>query len=642
MVSPAVVSAKDGIVKQVADGKVKLPALGTGAGRQVVGISGGTLTASRVGPLPSSGDIRDEEADAANPNDIATLAISQGTLGCRTRNTDGDVRVNQDCTFRRQAEEIVKVNPSDTRNLIAGQNDSRIGYNKCGFDYSFDGGQHWGDGQPPFYQRENHPENDGPNPFNPNRNTILGGPGTAHTYDAGSDPALAFDSSGHAFYSCVLFDVNSNAGAVLVTQSPQGAGGSFYDNVAAGSVPPGAKPSASTKRFVVVEDNGNDAGTRIVVHDKEFITADAFSGSPNRDVVYVTWTVFIFDVSCINPDTNPGGFCEAPIYGSMSTDHAQTWSTPEEISGSSPLCFQGNAFDPSRPATSCDIDQGSDPQPMPNGNLVVPFFNQNTAVDNPNWQQLAVVCHPTGSSPAGTAHLNCAAPNLVGFDVAAGEPLCDFGRGPEECVPGPWIRTNDFPRVALDAGTNGNSLYVVWQDYRHGEYDIQISRSNDGGKTWKEGGTVNGQRGFDFYEPAVAVGSENAAAASFYRSDRVPNENSTPAGGFAPGMPGVQVASNHSSYWLAGRQQPDKNAATPFSAARVSPFFAPPDGNQIGFNGDYSGLAAFNKTAYPIWSDTRNSVIVTSPSQGVVHDEDVFITAHPIPNGGGGDEDQQR
>jgi len=122
-------------------------------------------------------DFREEEADAASGTDIQQLKISQGTLGCRARNTDGNVRVNQDCTFRRQAEELIKINPSDSSNIIAGQNDSRVGYNKCGFDYSFDSGKHWGDGIPPFYQKENRPENDLPfanGSTNPNTNTIVG------------------------------------------------------------------------------------------------------------------------------------------------------------------------------------------------------------------------------------------------------------------------------------------------------------------------------------------------------------------------------------------------------------------------------------------------------------------------------------
>ncbi len=227
-------------------------------------------------------DIRAEEADAASGANTGgvDLGVSARTLGCRARNGDSNVWVNQDCTFRRQAEEIIKFNPADPQNLIAGQNDSRIGFNKCGFDYSFNGGKTWGDGIPPAFQHLNNPAGQ-ESGFgkDPNRNTILGGPGTLHTYDAGSDPALAFDSQGRAFYSCVMFDINSNASGLYVTEAPQGAGGAFYNNIPAAGRP-----------FIVVEDNNPN-----VFHDKNFIAADIFAASPNRDNVYVTWTVFRFD-----------------------------------------------------------------------------------------------------------------------------------------------------------------------------------------------------------------------------------------------------------------------------------------------------------------------------------------------------------
>ncbi len=626
---PTGASAEQSAVRAAASGKAATIQAGK-VSRRAPTISPGTLAAARF-VIDDLAEQREEEADAASDElSPAELGVSPETLGCRIRNTNGNVRVNQDCTFRRQAEESIEINPSDPTNLIAGQNDSRIGYNKCGFDYSFDSGAHWGDGIPPFYQRENHPELDGPTAANPNRNTILGGQGTAHTYDAGSDPAIAFDSAGRAFFSCVLFDVHSNASGLLVTQSPEGAGGAFYDNV-----------SATGRPFVVVEDNAPLDAHALVFHDKEFITADFHAGSPNRDNVYVTWTVFVFDKNCALPPRNEASYCSSPIFGSMSTNHGVTWSTPEEISGSSSLCSFGNFFDRRRSFNACDFDQGSDPITMPNGDLAVIFNNGNTAAGNPNSQQLGVVCHPTGSSTAGTAHLNCGAPNKVGDDVVVGEPQCNFGRGPEECIPGPWIRTNDFPRIGADP-TN-NALYAVWQDYRNAEYDIQISRSVNGGLTWSASGTVNPPTtpGTDHYMPAVDIGTGNAVAVSYYKSDRVANENTTPAAGFTPCPPPVflppttpcqdDVQNKPSSYWLSGRAQAAPTVATPFVEVKVSPDFAPPDGAQAGFNGDYSGLAVTGTTAHPVWSDTRNSAAVTSPTQGVIHDEDIFTDARPIP-----------
>jgi hypothetical protein len=64
-----------------------------------------------------------------------------------------------------------------------------------------------------------------------------------------------------------------------------------------------------------------------------------------------------------------------------------------------------------------------------------------------------------------------------------------------------------------------------------------------------------------------------------------------------------------------------------------SPVFAPPDGIQAGFNGDYSGLVINqDEEAHPIWSDTRNSDPF-APANGVVHDEDVFTAKANLPEG---------
>jgi hypothetical protein len=567
---------------------------------------------------PSSQDIRNEESDASagaalNIGDIQT---GKGTIGCSERDSSprlGNTRVNQDCTFRRQAEEKIVYNPSRPDNLLAGQNDSRVGFNQCGISFSTDNGAHWGDMLPPFRQKINDPKGQAPSTVNPNNNTILGGAGTGHTYDAASDPAPAFDSMGRGFFSCVAFDNFSNASMVFVAESPLNAQGSFFYNI-----------PTDSHEFIVVEDNSPE-----VTHDKEFIAADTFAGSPNRDNIYATWTVFRFSTSCGPQPAKIEQFCSSPIFGSMSTDHGHTWSTPEEISGSSgSLCFFGNFFDPNRSGNACDFDQGSEPTALSNGKLAVVFNNGNTAATNPNAQQLSVLCSPAGSSAAGTAHLNCAAPVKVGDDVVADEPLCDFGRGPEECVPGPFIRTNDFPRIAVSK-SNGN-LYSVWQDYRNGEYDIQMARSRDGGATWSNSTTINPDSGLDHYFAAVDLApifGPDRVGVSYYRSERIPGENRTPVGGFAPGQPGVQAAL--SDYVLAGGTGLD--APYPFTV--LSPVFAPPDGVQAGFNGDYSGLTINrDNQAHPIWSDTRNADPYT-PNNGVVHDEDVFTTTIALPSG---------
>lgn len=618
------------MLQKAAKGRLKAPVLtmkapdGRTVTRTLPFISDDTIQTAQDALRVGSGDERLEGADASPdiPNsDFGDIGGAKETLGCAKRDNHGNDRVNQDCSFRRQAETDITYNPADPKNLVGGQNDSRVGYNQCGIDFSTDNGNSWGDLLPPFRQHENAPEFDGPSDANPNNNTIAGDPGTFHTYDAGSDPANAVDSQGRAYFSCVIFDVFSNASGLYVTQSPLGADGSFYFNV------PSSISGNPTKRFLVVEDN-----SPIVFHDKNMISADRYKSSPNRDNVYVTWTVFKFGSQCLGGTDTAPTFCESPIFGSMSTDHGLTWSTPEEISGAADaLCSFGNFFDPNASPHACNFDQGSYSVALPNGDLEVIFNNGNTAANNPNAQQLGVHCHPSGSSPAGTAHLNCVAPAKVGDDVVHGEPACDFGRGPEECIPSAYIRTNDFPRITKD-NTQNNHLYAVWQDYRHGEFDIQLSMSTDGGLTWHEQGTVNPDTGLDHYMPATDQSPDKGDrnGVSYYRSGRVPNENTSPEDGFTPGRD-AGVKEGDSDYVVAGGTAGN----TPYDFKVVSPVFAPPDGAQAGFNGDYSGFTINRgEEGHPLWSDTRNADPYT-PANGVVHDEDVFTDNVPLPNGKG-------
>ena len=184
LVGPGI-SADSGSVLEKVNGH---PALDTG--KAVSHFSGG---------LEVTFDERAVAADVQSsigsdtPPDATASAV-----GCANRGSLTNPRLNQDCTLRRQAEEQVAVNPTDSTNVIAGQNDSRVGFNKCGFDYSLNGAKTWGDDLPPFFQHL----------------SLLG-----HTYDAASDPALTFDGTGTAWFSCVLFDVNSNASGLAVVPS---------------------------------------------------------------------------------------------------------------------------------------------------------------------------------------------------------------------------------------------------------------------------------------------------------------------------------------------------------------------------------------------------------------------------------------
>ena len=117
----------------------------------------------------------------------------------------------------------------------------------------------------------------------------------------------------------------------------------------------------------------------------------------------------------------------------------------------------------------------------------------------------------------------------------------------------------------------------------------------------------------------------------------MPNENTIPSGGFgcpagttttAPFTCSAGAPAN-TDYVLAGGTGDD----TPYAFKVVSPACSPPDRIQSGFNGDYSGLTINKGTdAHPIWSDARN-VDLYAPTNGVVHDEDIFTDDIGLPNG---------
>jgi hypothetical protein len=372
--------------------------------------------------------------------------------------------------------------------------------------------------------------------------------------------------------------------------SPPGANGSYFSDI-----------GPRTRVGIVAEDNNPG-----VFHDKESLAADSYEHSPNRDNVYVVWTNL----------PGVGEELAGQIYGSMSTDHGRTWSTPEPIGGSSEaLCAVGGNGQARASGFDCDRSYAPAPAVLPDGNLVVVFFNRNVAGEDARY--LAVRCRPRGVSPVGSARLNCGAPVKVGDARRAAEPTCDFGV-PLECVPGPYVVLEDDPNVAVQRA-NGH-LYVVWHDYRNGEYDIQLTRSFDGGATWSPSVTVNPDRGLDHYLPAVAAAAGangDRVGVSYYRSGRIVSENTPPDGGFVQGSDGAGSAL--SDYALAGG---GSTTALPWTFTVVSPAFEPPD--QATFIGDYTGLAITpDGRAHPIWADTRN----TNPyaaTDGWTRDLDLF------------------
>ena len=195
------------------------------------------------GPLPSPG---------------TTTSTSSG----------GNVDVSNECGP--QSETYIALNPANTKNLAAGSNEifrlPMRGYS------STDGGKSWSGVDLPLPP-------------------AIG----ANGVDFGSDPSLAFDSFGNAYYSYIVVFFSQGFSAINGTEmavAKSTDGGKTYPNVTFFSFNGG-------------QDHFND---------KPMITTDNAPGSPFRDSVYVAW------------DAALGGSASGGIRLARSTDGGATFS----------------------------------------------------------------------------------------------------------------------------------------------------------------------------------------------------------------------------------------------------------------------------------------------------------------------------
>ena len=571
--------AKGGDQNVVPKNKVLARALDIENGKAVLRkgeqkVSSGALYAV----LAASGQLAVRADQAGAKGNKPPKAQRGETLGCTNTYKNGgteNIRVNQDCSLRRQAESVIAIDPTDLDNLIAGQNDSRLGFNKCGYAFSFDGGKTWGDMVPPFYQ-------------------FINDDGT--TFDACSDPTATFDADGNAYVGGVLFMIAYADSAFVVAKSNTDIGGAFYHTPAQLSF----QEYRDVPLGVVANDNDPN-----IFNDKEFIVADASNTSPKKNNVYATWTRF--DTSGCSTTGNP---CHSPIYFSQSTDGGASWSTGIEISGANAaLCTVASG---ETNANACDQDQGSHPIVGADGTIYVAFGNGNTPNLGEN-QHLMVKCPSTADCSNAAGWI---APTKIGDDIGkqpVGPVAATACPGGRQCLPPNGYRIDDFVWGSISVD-NGGTLYAAWADFRNGEAnchpngpaatavppcdnDVFYAYSTDGGATWSS--TVN-------ITPASKFGKN------------------------AQWMPWSAVSPDGKQYYVAYYDRSygncetdgcnDITLATIEKAATASPKFtytrittsSMPNlvvaNNPIeaGFLGDYMWVATDAKgQPYIVWSDTR-------------------------------------
>jgi hypothetical protein len=239
----------------------------------------------------------------------------------------------------------------------------------------------------------------------PNLTTASGG-----TYTRATDPVAAVDLSGNVYLNTLVTtppDFDNGVGSVVVSKSTNG----------------GATFAAPT---VVYQQSSSS-----FFPDKNWIAINNFSGTATVGRIVVTFTLF-------STSSNGGG----QIVRSYSDNGGSTWTSLGAVSSST------NA-------------QGSQPVFLPNGKLVVVYWNFGSVSDSV--ERLEAVISSDGGATFGSA-------KLITHAIEYDEPS---------------IRTGVFlPSAVADRSTGNGNIYVVYQAQISGNPRIAFTKSTDGGINW--------------------------------------------------------------------------------------------------------------------------------------------------------------
>ena len=563
--------------------------------------------------------------------------------GC-PQNRGTNVKVNQNCLNlsdttlqgrgQAQDETAIAQDPNNPNHIVATYNDYRRGDGNCGTSFSLDGGQTWADSTVP-------------SGFTPGTN--FGGVAREY-WQAGTDPSVAWDTKGNAYFDCELFQRGpgttnnpDQSSAIYIFRSTGNKGASWNF--------PG-RPAA--EQFTT----GTPFGLPTL--DKPYMAIDNHVGSPFQDRIYATYTLFGADGTAL-------------LYESHSNDYGESFSSPVLVSASSPLCT--NSFGLPTTTSTCNENQFSNPFVGQDGALYVTYQNfNNTVTGSDNRNQILLVKSTDGGA-------TFSAPVLVGdwYDL----PDCFTFQGGQDagraCVPekgkemNSVFRATNYPVGQVDP-TNSSKVVVTFGSYINKDSNesngcapaglqpvfgtnlytgvktpgacsnkILISVSTNGGATFT--GTTTDPRQL----PVV-----NQAPGQVHTDQWWQWSAFTPSGKLAVSYYDRQYGQDEFNGNMDISLSGSNNGVQQFNAARVTSTSMPvptefPDaqGNSLFF-GDYSGLSVINQTAHPLWMDTRSPDLALCPGSGVpgvppavckffepdglqANDEDIFTQAINVP-----------
>jgi hypothetical protein len=547
------------------------------------------------------------------PSLVKGAAIQPATEsgGC-VDNSGPNVRMNQECTNQpapdllgrstSQNETGAAVNPHDPNNVVAVQNDYRLGDSGCGVDWTYDGGKHWG-------------------------STILpakfgrGLTAARHYWDAAGDPSVAFDAAGEAYYSCLVFDrgatsdTNSNASGFMLFRSHDG----------------GASWDFPGNYIAVTDGTGNDG---IGLLDKPYIAVDTNPGSPHRGRIYVAY---------IQYNVN---FSNAEVWLARSDDHGVTW-TNADVSGTSaslcPVNFDGS------PAGTCNLNGFPEPVVAPNGDVFVVTANGNNCNGalgglgfpcggnpNDNHGQILIRKSTNGGGTFATPVKVSDYYDLPDCVTYTGEPF-SFGTA---CVPTAPLSTRSVFRAAnypSAVALSSTEIVVNFGSYINRHSNPNLGNCSPAGlnpsdllNLYDGVGDVDGcnndiMRSVSTDGGATFTGTSTPVWRLPSCSEELGRHFTDQWWQWTAKSPIDQAVTSYYDRSYGNDQSAGKNDITLRRAgdgvSRVTDQSMPPSNEFPGvsgystFMGDYAGLAVgFDSMAHPVWADSRNPIFTFDES----------------------------
>jgi hypothetical protein len=492
------------------------------------------------------------------------------------------VLVNQDTAGAPQNETAIAVDPNNANRVVSSANDyvtrtwtcsisgtpcSALGDAYSGTYYSNDGGTTW-------CCSSSDPAHLGT--LIPGVTRLTGGP-----YDAGGDPAVAFDSRGHVFYAGLGFNRTSPPNTVAVNKGTfDGAGHLSW------GAPVFINPTTSPS----------------TLNDKEWIAVDSHAASPFRDRVYVTWTRFIFNA-------HNGAYVQSPIFFVSSTDGGATFSSPKAIS------------------RNVLYGQGSRPVVGPDGSLYV-FWDGATRLASLNSTYVVKSTDggATFSKPTAISRLTDSA--LLKDTVFRNNSFPAAAAAPNGDLYATWtteLQNAGTPNYA------GDTSCAPWLGASTATCHSAAvySKSTDGGSTWSAaapafaaatrtaiGYPVTQPNGDTFIAPAarpveqifpaVAIGPNGRVYLAAYSADAVSPWQTCAAG--PPPPPGRIACDTLGDYIHNGRLNYKVADLTTGVTNDVSTHLINTrNGFGGGFFGDYTDITVGpNNVFHALWTDSNN------------------------------------